>query len=87
MIAYIDLKNVFSKEDLHKIIRDSFNFESYGNNFDSFYDNLSSQTSDVIIIVKNIQYVNQELTSYINIFKNVLNDLMVEFDNIIVKYE
>ena len=87
MIVIVDFNNINSKNDIHNIIRNSFNFEYYGNNFDSLYDNLSSITYELDIVIKNIDKVYEELKSYINIFKNVLNDIMDECDNIKVRYE
>lgn len=87
MIVIIDFNNITSKNDIHDIIRKSFDFEYYGNNFDSLYDNLSSISCDLDIVIKNIDKVDEELKSYINIFKNVLNDIMDECENIKVRYE
>lgn len=82
MIIELDLQNVFNKDQLHSLIQNKFLFEDYGYNLDSLYDQLTSLTDDIQIIIN-----NKNNNNYINIFLKLLSDVEKECDNIKIIYK
>lgn len=82
MIIELDLQNVFNKDQLHSLIQNKFLFEDYGYNLDSLYDQLTSLTDDIQIIIK-----NKNNNNYIDIFLKLLSDVEKECDNIKIIYK
>lgn len=82
MIIELDLQNVFNKDQLHSLIQNKFLFEDYGYNLDSLYDQLTSLTDDIQIIIK-----NKNNNNYIDIFLKLLFDVEKECDNIKIIYK
>lgn len=82
MIIELDLQNVSNKDQLHSLIQNKFLFEDYGYNLDSLYDQLTSLTDDIQIIIK-----NKNNNNYIDIFLKLLSDVEKECDNIKIIYK
>lgn len=82
MIIELDLQNVFNKDQLHSLIQNKFLFEDYGYNLDSLYDQLTSLTDDIQIIIK-----NKNNNNYIDVFLKLLSDVEKECDNIKIIYK
>lgn len=82
MIIELDLQNVFNKDQLHSLIQNKFLFEDYGYNLDSLYDQLTSLTDNIQIIIK-----TKNNNNYIDIFLKLLSDVEKECDNIKIIYK
>lgn len=83
MVINLDFNEIYDKESLHKLLKDEFEFpDYYGNNLDAFYDEVSSLSEDLTIILKNRKHLIDSLGTYAESLFSTIYELEEENTNI-----
>ena len=71
----LDITDCKDLNDLHKRIKETFDFpDFYGNNWDAFWDLLRSECDSDKLIIKGTNTLTKEFDEHIAIFKETLDE-------------
>ncbi len=87
MKIVLDFSNIDNLNDFHNLLREKLMLKNYHNNLDSLHDELASTFYELVIIIRNIEYLKKMFGVYIDTFQKLLIDIQTERMNIIVYYE
>ncbi len=88
MKVYIFCEQVFSKADLHSLLKTTLDFpEHYGNNLDALHDCLTDLSKPVLLVLCDYMYLEERLGDYAASFLSLLEDTAAENPNFAYAFE